>query len=197
MTDSPGARPRPQYGEYATPEEQRARIQEPPTWMLEPVAPPAPGGPEAGDDPAKAPAPAAHPVAGAAVVAPKKRADRFVTLALLAIGLYTVLSSVFTATDFRAFSAQWMEIAGIEGTFTNIEQGTLMLQISVAVMAAVWVITAWLSFRLIARGKISWWIPLVGGVVANLISSVLIGIALFSDPAVMDYITSGGALMGG
>ncbi|MCI2959302.1 DUF6264 family protein [Agromyces atrinae] len=195
MTDSPGARPRPQYGEYATPEEQRARIQEPPTWMLEPAAPPAPGGPEAGDDPA--PAPAAPPVAGAAVVAPKKRADRFVTLALLAIGLYTVISLAFAAADFPAFSAQWMETAGIDGTFTNIEQGTLMLQISVAVMAAVWGITAWLSFRLIARGKISWWIPLVGGVVANLISSVLIGIALFSDPAVMDYITSGGALMGG
>lgn len=197
MTDSSGARPRPQYGEYATPEEQRARIAEPPKWMLEPEAAAAPGAPGVTDDAARPSTQAPPPVPGAAVVAPKKRADRFVTLALLAIGLYTVLSSVFTATDFRAFSAQWMEIAEIDGTFTNIDQGTLMLQISVAVMAAVWVITAWLSFRLIARGRISWWIPLVGGVVANLISSVLIGIALLGDPAVMDYITGGGALMGG
>nr|WP_262927701.1 DUF6264 family protein [Microbacterium sp. NIBRBAC000506063] len=73
-------RPRPQFGEYATPEQQRAAMGLPP----ETVAP----------APALAPEPVA-PSDGAASAPPKprRRWDRFLTFALLAYGLITVISA--------------------------------------------------------------------------------------------------------
>ena len=63
--DEPDARPRPQYGEYATPEEQRARIQRPETT----------GALETGQDPRRRlvdPAPPAGPDPGTSPEAPDR-----------------------------------------------------------------------------------------------------------------------------
>ena len=95
MTDQPrgDARPQPLYGQYATPEEQRARIRQPDaTWALEtgqsvsPAAtPPRQPAPPAGARPPSATTKAA-PTRGRLV-------DRVVTVGLLAYGLFAVVSS--------------------------------------------------------------------------------------------------------
>ncbi|WP_244632485.1 DUF6264 family protein [Microbacterium sp. Se63.02b] len=107
MTDQ-----RPQYGELATPEEQRRAASLPP---LEEVAV----------------APAAPPVAPAVITAQDATAssarphpvDRLVTLALLAYGLVNIVITGLSYLDLPTVLNQTMTILGIEGEFTNFAQG--------------------------------------------------------------------------
>ena len=41
------------------------------------------------------------------------------------------------------------------------------------------------------RGRISWWIPLVGALVFSFASGILLTVPLFQDPAVWDVLVSG------
>jgi len=162
-------RPRPQYGEYATPEQQRAAIRQP-----EPAAP--------------APVDAPHPpTAPATTVAarPTRTADRIITVALLVYGLVTVVSAIPQLVDFTAFAKTWMEVAGVEGEFTNTAQGALWGGVGATVFAVGWVLTAVLSWWSLARGRVSWWIPLVGAIVTFVIVSICLVVPLFGDPGLV------------
>jgi len=168
----------PQYGEYATPEEQRARIQQPaPTGIPGPV-------------PGLAPAYAPHPPTGPATTAaaqPTRRADRIITFALLAYGLITVVTSVPQMLDFTGFAETWMDLVGISATFTNIAEGQTWGRIAAAVFAGGWIVTALLSWRSLSRRRVSWWIPLVGAIVTFLAASTCMVVPLLGDPAVAEH----------
>jgi len=173
VSDEP--RPRPQYGEYATPEEQRAAIRSP-----EP-------------EPAASADPPHPPTAPATTVAarPTRMADRVITLALLAYGLVTVISAIPQLVDFSEFAKTWMTVAGVEGEFTNTAQGALWGGIGATVFAVGWLLTAVLAWWSLARGKLSWWIPLVGAIVTFLIVSVCLVVPLFGDDALVRGLTLG------
>src|SRR5690606_3473844 len=105
MTDQ-----RPQYGEFATPEEQRRLAGLPP---LEPLA--------------ETPAPlvqnqTAVPAPAAASASPR-RWDRVVTIALLAYGLINVFMTGLSYLDLPTVMNNSMSILGIPGEFTNFAQG--------------------------------------------------------------------------
>ncbi|MFL0566153.1 DUF6264 family protein [Microbacterium sp. 179-I 1D1 NHS] len=163
MSDEP--RPRPQYGEYATPEEQRAAIRQPTPEPAAPVDPPHP------------------PTAPATTVAarPTRMADRVITLALLAYGLVTVIGAIPQLVDYGSFAKTWMEVAGVSGEFTNTAQGALWGGIGATVFAVGWLLTAILSWWSLSRGRLSWWIPPVGAIVTFLIVSVCLVVPLFGD----------------
>lgn len=165
----PDPRPRPQYGEYATPEQQRASIREPVPVHAVP-APPQPAVP-----------------AASAPVRPRRTVDRIVTFALLAYGLVTVFGAVPQVWDFTGFAETWMGLAGIEGTFTNIAQGELWGRIGAAVFVFGWMVTAVLAWLSVAAGRLSWWIPLVGAVVTFVIVSVCLTVPLVGDPAIAGF----------
>jgi len=146
------SRPKPQFGEYATPEEQRARIQEPAPWQQEPPTPvmtdsPAPGIPAS-------PAPAERG---------PRPVDRIVTFALLAYGLVNVISSVPAFLDYGAYAETLLSMLGVDVQITD--------------PAAV----SWWSVR---RGRLTWWIPLVGGILFTFVSGALMAVPLMNDPAV-------------
>lgn len=168
-------RPRPQYGEYATPEEQRARIRRP-----EPAAVPQAPAPDRAPYVPHPPTP--RPTTTAA--RPSRTADRVITLALLAYGLVTVLTAVPQLLDFAAFAEAWMEMAGIEEEFTNTAQGAQFGAIGAVVFAAGWVLTALISWRSLSRRRLTWWIPLVGAIVTFLAVSSLLTVPLLGDPAI-------------
>lgn len=184
---------RPLYGEYATPEEQRARIRQPDaTWALEngqAVVPESPGPIPPASAPAKtAPVSAAPPA--------KRRgglADRVITIALLGYGLFAVLSSFVALTDFPTFANTWMETVGIDGEFTNFAQGRLWGTIAAAVFAIGWLITALISWRMLRRGRITFWVPIVGAVVSYLAVTALLLVPLLGDPAIAEYLTAVGS----
>lgn len=182
-SDSASPRPAPQYGEYATPEEQRAAIREPTASLAyDRAASEAPA-------PVAPPQPLTRPMhATTRAAQPTRRADRVITLILLAYGLVTVISAVAQLWHFADFAQTWMRVAGIAGEFTNIAQGDLWGRIGAALLVLGWVATAAVSLRMLSRGRISWWIPLVGAIVTYTALTACLMVPLFGDPAIAAHL---------
>lgn len=167
MTDQ-----RPQYGEIATIEEQRRAAGLPPSDEIVDPVPPTPVAAEAAPDAVRS-----------------KPVDRFVTIALLAYGLVNVIMSGLSYLDFAKPINQAMEMLGIEGEFTNFAQGKLWGTIAAIVLVVGWSITAVLSIRRLRRGKLTWWVPLVGAAVTVLIASMCAAVPLMGDPAFIEFVS--------
>ncbi|MCM3503324.1 DUF6264 family protein [Microbacterium sp. P26] len=182
-----GSRPRPQFGEYATPEEQRARIQRPEvTEALDAgVAPqPAPVVPE----PARASQPAA---AGFPVPTTRgARVDRIVTFGLLFYGLFSVVTTIIQLLNFPEYAETGARMLGVEATFTNLSAGYVWGAAAAAVYGIGWLATAVLTWRRLKRGRLAFWIPLVGFVVTALIAGICVTVALVGDPQFMSAIVN-------
>jgi hypothetical protein len=187
-------RPRPAYGEYATPEEQRARIQQPDlTYAL-----------DTGQDPdtvidrtPAASAPAWVPLTPSvdrvtATRAGRRRVDLIVAAVLLGYGLVNVVVTILQLRDFSVFADQFFRLAGISGSFTNIAAGQLWGTIGAVVLGAGWLITAGVAFLVGRRGHLVWWIPLVGAAIFLTLYVSCLMVALYGDPAVMEFFTSAG-----
>ena len=168
MTTPDDPRPAPLYGEYATPEQQRAAIRLP---LPEP---------DPGARVRVEPAPAPRRARGS-------RADRIITIALLAYGLVTVLAAIPQLLDFTAFMDAWIEVAGVDAEFTNIEQGSRWGLIAAAVFVVGWGLTAAASVVMLRRGRAAWWIPLAGAIVTFLVASVCLTVPVLGDPAIMEH----------
>ncbi|QEV99567.1 hypothetical protein F6J84_05275 [Microbacterium caowuchunii] len=181
MSDPTGQqRPRPQYGEYATPEEQRARIRQPdPAFAVTPETVPAAAAP------ASVPptAPAGRASAVKAMSGPRL-ADRIITFGLLGYGLFTVLGSIPAATDYAQFASTFLGVFGVDQELAD-PAGARGWGLAAALVLGIgWVATFGLSWMSVRARRISFWIPLVGGIVFNMVSSVLLVVPLMSDPAV-------------
>lgn len=170
---------RPQYGEYATPEEQRRLAGLPP---LDAV-------PEAPVVAAPAPPPPAFVAAGSTAAKPAgRRWDRIITIALLAYGIVNVFMTGTSYLDLPTVLNQSMQMLGIEGEFTNFAQGRTWGVIAAVVLVVGWVLTAWLSMRRLRSGKLTWWVPLVGAVVTTIAASLCIVVPMMNDPAFIAYL---------
>lgn len=164
---------RPQYGELATPEEQRRAAGLPPLDQAPPVlvdTAPAVAAPQA------APAGRSRPV------------DRFVTIALLAYGLINVVMTGLSYLDFATAMNEVMRVVGVDNEFTNYAQGRLWGTVAAIVLVVGWSLTAAIAIRRLRRGLVAWWVPLVGAVVTMIVTSVCVSIPLVGDPAFMEYI---------
>lgn len=191
-------RPRPQYGEYATPDEQRAHIREP---LPEHLIPPPAVGPDRSlegsaddrrlDGGHRVPgstwgsAPAAHgspmPVADARpALSP---VHRFITLAMLAFGAVQVVSSAFSFFDYGRLMTQVFETWGVSHEVADQPRSQAWGIALFAIMLVGYGITVWVSLRMIRANRVSWWVPLVGAVATWIILSIVLGVALAGDPA--------------
>lgn len=168
---------RPQYGEYATPEEQRRLAGLPPMDAVEEV-------PTADSAVSReTPASASAPTAGA-----PRPWDRILTIALMAYGLISVIINTAAYLDLSSMMNDSMEIIGIEGEFTNFAQAKIWGTIAAFVLVVGWMLTAWLSFKRLRTGKLTWWVPLVGAAVTMIIVSLCIAVPMMGDPAFISYI---------
>jgi hypothetical protein len=177
----PDAQPpaRPAYGEYATPEEQRARIRQPDaTWAI-----------ETGQAPdAVAPASAASTVEP--ITAPAPRAargpvgDRIATWVLLALGAFNVIT---TAPGLFVFDEQLnavFALFGVDAQVADPAGARTWGMIAAVVLIAGYLLTAMVSVWQMRRGRIAFWIPLVGAVVTTIAMSACINVPLMDDPAI-------------
>ncbi|MEQ6898816.1 DUF6264 family protein [Microbacterium sp. KR10-403] len=171
-----GGRPRPQYGEYASAAEQRARIQVP--QHEEQPAPPVPAPPLWGASP-QAPA---RP-------APAQAANRVITIGLLAYGAINVLMSVFSFLDLSTVIDTTYRIMGVPGSFANQASAHTWGIVAAIVLVLGYAGTVWWSVHVMRRGRLSWWIPLVGAAVTYVIVSVFVAIPMMTDPAFVTYVT--------
>ncbi|MCX7521875.1 DUF6264 family protein [Microbacterium sp. STN6] len=174
-------RPRPQYGEYATPDEQRAHTRMPP-----PLEAPAPSPAPVSDGTRPQDAPAA-PAAGH-----PRSWDRVLTLALLALGLFNVLSSMSAYLHMdSALSAAFAQL-GV-GDFGAADIAAPAGVALAVIQPLLWLITAALAVTSLRRGRISFWIPLVGGVVAYIVLVVVLVVVVLNDPAFVSFVQTSSA----
>ena len=179
------SRPRPQYGEYASPEEQRARIQQPaPEWQ-QPVTPAAPVVAEAADAgiPSTKPAPEAQPAGD--VLSRRRMIDRVVTISLLVYGLFNVVTSFPSFLDYGAYAETMFAVLGLDVTLSDPAAGRPWGIAAAVVLAIGWIATALVSLWSLRRGRLTWWIPLAAGILFTLVTGVLMAVPLMSDPAVV------------
>lgn len=163
---------RPQYGEYATPEEQRRAM-----GLPEAPAVYASSTPDASPDHTDA-----HRTEGGAA---KHPVDRVVTFILLAFGLFTVLNSI------PGYLALPEVLQGVydslgAGNYTAVDTAASLGVTAVVVQGVLWIATAWLAFASLKRGRLSWWIAVVGGAVNFVAVMVIVSVALFADPGFID-----------
>ncbi len=167
-SDAP--RERPQYGEYATYDEQQALIQHVP-----------------------AAAPAVAPVAPAAPTAPTPRprtADRIVTVALLVFGLVNVATTVPALIDYSGYVDTFLGTLGVSGELADPAAGRAWGIAAALVLIVGLVSTAFFSRLSLLRGRVTFWIPLVGAIVFTMASAFLAVVPIMNDPALWSAIQS-------
>jgi drug/metabolite transporter (DMT)-like permease len=159
---------RPQYGEYASPEEQRARAGLPPVDQM-PVA--------------SAVVLPTTPAAGAAAPQIDRRVGRMVTAVLLGVGLVNVLTSIPGFLNLSASLDQSLKMLGYEGSFSDFAAAKTWGVVALVVMMLGYAATVWLSVRRIRRNRSSWWLPLVGFAVTMIAVTICISVPMLGDPA--------------
>lgn len=171
--------PVPQFGEYASPEEQQRRMQANPRPV--PPAPVAPA-PES---------PARGPVLGSAP-RPRLGVDRIVTIGLLVYGLINTITSIPQMADYVSYSDMLLGMMGIDASLSD-PAGARGWGIAAAiVMGLGWLATAALSYLRMRAGRLAFWVPLVGAVVFIGITGVLLAIPLLGDPAILHALAGAG-----
>ena len=189
-------RPRPRYGEYA------------PEGWVSPVAPAesAPPAPQAGQapegaQPVQPPAswsqphrgqgqgeggaqPYPGPPATPAALSTGRRVDRVATFVLLGLAGYNVISNLllvsgFSRTLLSAFSAQGYPVDDFSGQAQLQQAGAAIAIVSLVVFVPVLVLTV----RRLRAGKLTFWVPLAGGVVVTIVQMVLVLSVFLADPA--------------
>jgi hypothetical protein len=189
-------RPRPQYGEYATPEEQRARIAHPDPHVAQPSSPSrVDASPTSPFD--RVPPPDAYPVRPGFPTADdtmrrarRRRVDRVVTAVMLAYGLLNVVFSIPSYVDLASTAASVMKILGVPGTFTNVAQANTWGIAAAVVLAVGYLVTATVSLLRLRAHRRSWWVPLVGVFVTYAVVYACVLVPLLSDPAFVAYMAN-------
>jgi len=187
-------RPRPQYGEYASPEEQRARIQQPaPEWQR-PVTPAAAAVAETAEGGIPSPQPVQEPQQQAGAPVRTHMVDRVVTIALLVYGLFNVVTSFPSFLDYGAYAETMFAVMGLDVTLSDPAAGRPFGIAAAVVLAVGWIATALVSLWSLRRGRLTWWIPLAAGIFFTFVTGVLMAVPLMSDPAVIKALlgTTGG-----
>lgn len=164
MSDRPTSGPAPGYGEYGPRVEPAARAEPKPSAAV-PTAPPA------------------------SAIRQPRRWDAILTVSLLALGLYVTLVSI---PQMLALGSVLDEVykAGGYGRYTS-DGIASTIGIVINIVHVVLLIAAFaVALPRLRRGRIAFWVPLTAGVLATVVGSVLVGVAMFSDPAMLQYINT-------
>lgn len=164
MSDERPARP--EYGEYASPEDQAAASGVQPHWEPPAVAGGAP-------EPERA--------------APR-RWDVVLTVLLVAIGAYTTINSVGAYLDLPGTFQRLYDAYGYTGTFPATDLARPIGVVLAIVEPVALVLAVALSARQMRRGRVTFWIPLTIGAVATILASVLLVVVLWQDPGFVQFL---------
>jgi hypothetical protein len=113
--------------------------------------------------------------------------DVVLTVALLAYGLMTVLTSLSGAGDLGRTIDQVYAMQGLGDYTPTALAGTLTTAANLAQVVLL-AVAAFVSYRLLKAGRIAFWVPLVAGVIAALLVGVFGVILMMSDPAFQEYL---------
>jgi hypothetical protein len=183
-------RPRPQYGEYATPEEvaeARGPLPVQPTDPVSRLA--APISRSLSTRAAKSnsrPAPglsSAPPPRGAPVAARHPRqANNMITVLLLVVGVWNTVTSIPSYLDLGPVLSQGLQLAGYPTVAFGAAAhtaGIVLLVLSLLVLIA----AVGVSFRLIRGARRSIWVPVVAGALYLVAAIVVMTVVVANTPA--------------
>lgn len=189
-TPDPDDRPRPQYGEYASAEEQRARIRQPDATdallagqALDAPATSASAPPATLAEQTRRTTSAPSTSALARPLTGWRLADRIITIGLLAYGLVNVIATSVQLFSFEQYANTILGLFGVDQAFTNVAQGQLWGTVAGITMIVGWLLTATLTWRQLRRGRIAFWIPVAGALVVSIAVSIFITVPILNDPA--------------
>jgi hypothetical protein len=175
-------RPRPQYGEYASVDEQIAAGGVP--VEAEPVVTPAAV--------ARAPLAPPDPVTRVDGAPPVSRTwDVVLTLTLLVLGAYSILTSIAGLLDFSTVLVELYAAAGY-GAYTSI---ALADGIGVGILVShsiVYVVTVAVALSRLRARRLAFFVPISGAVLAGVFYFVLVLVAMTSDPALAAWVSEQG-----
>jgi len=173
-------RPRPQYGEYATPEEVAALRGVP----LEPTPPAMPPPPTDSPVAPRTGARAAVPVTG------WRRFDRALTIALIVFGVFNVVQSAPLFIDFAptlelaAKSVTYVDLTSLEFGEAARVGGYVLFAISIVLLVA----AAGFSYLALSRSRVAFWIPLTAAALNLVCYLVVLAVVLYSTPGFLSVI---------
>ena len=188
-------RPRPQYGEYATPEEVAEARGPLPVEPTDPVSrlaapissPVSARAAKTGNRPAPGLS-SAPPPHGAPVAARHPRqANNLITVLLLVFGIWNTVTSIPSYLDLGAVLTQGLALAGY-GTVNfgaaAHTAGIVLLVVSCLVLIA----AVGVSLRLIRGGRRSIWVPVVAGALYLVATLVVMTVVVANTPALVDVL---------
>jgi hypothetical protein len=165
---------RPEYGEFASPEEQAAAAGVQPHW-----------------DPPTLPASRSEPGAAAATtVAAPRRWDLTLTMVLIVLGTFATFNSFGGYADLAGTLNGLYKVYGYTGTVAD---PVLANRVGVAmnvVQVVALVLAVIVSARRLRAGRLAFPVPLIAALVAAVASVILVGSVLGSDPAFLEFLNS-------
>jgi hypothetical protein len=177
-------RERPQYGEYASVDEQIAAGGIP----VEPAPLAPPAGPPVGRE-ALAPPLASTRVAGEPPV--RRSWDVVLTITLLVIGAISVLTSIPGYLGFSEVLVDSYRVAGY-GDYTSI---ALADGIGIGILvcqSVIYVVTVAVALSRLRGRRVAFFVPITGAVLAAVVFVVLVLVAMTSDPGLAAWVSNQG-----
>jgi hypothetical protein len=146
-----------------------------------------------GQQPAYAQPVYGQPGFGAAPAAPRRRTwDLVLTIVILVIGLGGLLLGLLYGAMLPLVLQTMYDQYGL-GTYTD--DGSLRTSGLIIVVSHIvlYLLGAGLAVLLLIKRKVAFYVPLIAGIIAAIIFWVVIMSAVFADPTLADYFTSGAA----
>jgi hypothetical protein len=174
-----GARPRPQYGEYA-----------PEGWTWQP-----PVGEHTSDP---APQMETPKVAASVDERPDRPVDRIVTIGLLVLGVLGVWSAITSLATLPTLlpealrqTAEMMGTGGEPFDYTPRPEVPGLILAGQVIQVVLWLLTAWWAITRIRARRLAFWVPLVGGAVSFIALYAIIFAIMISDPVLVERLSGG------
>ena len=122
--------------------------------------------------------------------------DRMITWGLIFVAVYSVFSGLGDYINPRAVMNQLFDELNTLNpafkldTFTNVEFAVKMGWVAVTLQAIVLALVVWISRQRMKAKKFSWWVPVVGALISNALSTACIFVILFADPSFQESISA-------
>lgn len=175
--------PAPQYGEFATPQDQEraaaaAAARTPPALAGSPAS--------ASPLPPASSLPPASPTPLWPARRKPRRWDLVVTSVLLGYAAVNVLAQLFSGSTLETVMTEFYRAQSI-GTYTPTALAQNLGTVLNVVTIVLFIVTVFATWWMMRRGRIAFWVPLVGGAVATIVAVVFVAVLLQGDPAFISY----------
>lgn len=137
--------------------------------------------------------PTGTPAQLGATGAPKRKADRIITIILLALGAYGALNSGFTLLQLRAQVELAGQIMNLEN-FVAPAQLTTLGTVGAVIVLTLYALVLIFSIRRLRARKLTFWVPLAAGIVSVILVSAIVMIGFSQSPELLQALSQPGSL---